>query len=73
MGAAARPADVSRPAVLSSSHRFRLISDHLLLGCRGVTLRRGNYQGFQDLNENSELGLGTSEVSGRARHLALPA
>src|SRR3954447_11683459 len=39
VGAAARPADVSRPATLSSTHRLRLSSDHLLVGCRGVTLR----------------------------------
>ena len=31
--------DRLRPAALSSTHRFRLTSDHLLVGCRGVTLR----------------------------------
>src|SRR5262249_59485913 len=39
VGAPARPAVVSRPADLSSSQRLRLMSDHLLVGCRGVNLR----------------------------------
>src|SRR6266550_9523081 len=38
VGAAARPAEVSKPAALSSIHRLRLMSDHLLVGRRGVTL-----------------------------------
>ena len=39
VGAAIKPADVSRPAAFSSDQRWRLISDHLLLDCRGVNFR----------------------------------
>src|SRR5882724_13125856 len=38
VGGAARPARAKRPAAFSSIHRLRLIGDHLLVGCRGVTL-----------------------------------
>src|SRR5205823_101725 len=34
-----KAADLLTSAALSSTHRFRLMSDHLLVGCRGVTLR----------------------------------
>src|SRR5439155_14188699 len=38
LGAAARPAGVSSPAAFSSVQRRRLMSDHLLVALRGVTL-----------------------------------
>jgi hypothetical protein len=65
VGAAAKPAGLSNPALFSSLQRRRLMSDHLLAGVRGVTLmaKRASSSRFTRLSIQPKQGASRTKSS----------